>query len=190
MESYNAELEGRELMERARNGDNAAFSLLYDRHAQDIFRYAYFRVRNVEEAEDIMQTVFMKAFEALPRFQDQGKSPLAFLFTIARNTVINQWRKKKEVPVHDLFEVQPQLAGVVDNVVSAAITKEMMQSALATAEMLTPDQREVIMLKFMHELDNKEIAVVLEKSEEAVRQLQSRGLRTMRDHMKKDYDIL
>jgi RNA polymerase sigma-70 factor, ECF subfamily len=171
------------LMELVKQGNMDAFGEIYETYFTPIFRYLYIRLKSREEAEDLTQTVFIKAFQAAPRFQDTGKPPLAFLYTIARNTLINFWRKKKEITSDNLEEQTAHLAMQEETVEEKLIQKEKGEVARQAIQKLTPDQQDVITLKFISEFSNKEVAQVLGKTEEAVRQLQSRGLRALRDHI-------
>jgi len=174
--------DSRRLMRLAKGGDRAAFAEVYDRYFTPVYRYIFFRVRSRAEAEDLTQAVFLKAYEAIERFEDRGKEPLAYFFTIARNAIINFWRKKKEFltekPEHDFHERGGALDIEDDLEVKESVT--IIRKGLS---LLTDEQAEVISLKFISELSNKEIAEALGKSEEAVRQLQSRGLRELRKHL-------
>lgn len=181
--SYN---DPKELLARAKQGDHTAFGELYEMYFTSVFRYIYFRVRSRPEAEDLTQVVFVKAFEAMPRFTEQGRSPLAFFFTIARNTVINFWRKKREVLPRDPEEFFATLVSnqaTPEEIVSRA---EQFSNVKLVIQSLTDEQQEVITLRFMGELSNREIAGMLGKSEDAVRQLQCRGLKALRDYFKTD----
>jgi len=85
------------LMERAKNGDAEAFSRLYEIYFAPVFHYIYLRVKDKETAEDLMQDIFLKIFRSIRNYQKEGISPLAYFFTVARNRVIDYWRKKKEI---------------------------------------------------------------------------------------------
>src|SRR3990167_9724255 len=90
------------LVERVKNGDSVAFDELYIHVFTPIYRYVYFRVKRKEDAEDIAQTVFLRSYQSLPRFEDKGVSPLAYFYSIARNPEIDHWRKKREILFGDM----------------------------------------------------------------------------------------
>lgn len=174
------------LMAQAAAGDQAAFATVYERYFTPVYRYIYFRVRSRHEAEDIAQTVFMKAFSAIGRYQERGKEPLAYFFTIARNAVINYWRTRRTTPMsmlERLFATKASEEPEPDEVAIDAEEGAGVREALAT---LTEEQQEAITLRFMGERSNAEIAQLMGKSEEAVRQLHSRGLRALREAMVND----
>lgn len=119
----------------------------------------------------------------MPNFQDQNKSPLAYFFTVAKNTVIDYWRKKREVSLDRAEEIP----SVEKNPQKAVENKEIGRTIEQAIGHLTDEQQEVIVLKFINELDTREISVLLDKSEEAVRQIQCRALKTMRQYLKEYY---
>jgi RNA polymerase sigma-70 factor, ECF subfamily len=171
-----------ELMQRSISGDKEAFSLIYEAYFSPIYRYVHFRVQERSVAEDITQTVFLKVFEKLPVYRNRQHPPLAYLFTIARNKVIDYWRKNKPIESldneNDLTKI-PDASASAEETVSQSFTGKEISKAL---EKISPEQREVIILKFFNELSYEEIANILKKKEEAVRQLASRGLRSLREY--------
>ena len=171
------------LVRRVQNGDLRAFDELYTRFLTPIYRYVYFRVKRKEDAQDITQTVFLKAFQSLSSFTNRGVSPLAYFYSIARNAVIDHWRKKGEMLFGDMgdgmFDIPDSSSsdGSEQRILEKMWADEIVQEGMGV---LTPLEAEALTLKFMHDMPNKEIAFLLEKSEEAIRQLQSRGIRKMR----------
>lgn len=172
------------LMDEAKKGDVAAFGKIYDLYFLKVYRYIYFRVRHKEEAEDLTHNVFLKAYEAISRFKKTDTSPLAYFFTVARNTVINFWRKKKEVLLDDPAKTFSDLADDRSDPNESAEINELVRLSRRALRTLTEDQAEIIRLKFLGELSNAEIAPITGKTEEAVRQLQFRGLKSLRRYFK------
>lgn len=174
------------LVDRAKNGDSGAFDELHTRFLTPIYRYVYFRVKRKEDAEDIAQTVFLKAYQSLPRFEDRGVSPLAYFYSIARNAVIDHWRKKGEIFLEDIGANArdiPVGQGIEHSILERAWSQEIIAEGMSS---LTHLEAEAVTLKFLHDMSNAEIARALGKSEEAVRQLQSRGIRKMRGRLQND----
>lgn len=170
-------IDPRELMRKAKEGDAEAFGKLYEQFFVPVFRYIYLRVKDREAAEDLTQEVFIKVFQSVGRFDERGKAPLAFFFTTARNLVIDSWRKKKTATTDleklELQDLRPRPDEVLQN-------KEATAEVMKTLKDLPDEQQEVLVLKFINELSNKEIAVIIQKSEQAVRQIQCRGLKALR----------
>ena len=170
----------RELMLRAKDGDGVAFGKLYELYFTPVYRYIYYRVQSKEEAEDLVQVVFVKVYRSISSFSDQGKSPLAYFFTIARNTIYDYWRKQNRVSLQEDIDIPDMRQDPVRQVEQQEASDLVRQGI----QHLTDDQSEVITLKFINELSNQEIAELLSKSEESIRQLQSRGLQKLREHIR------
>jgi len=181
MEADNLQNNPKELMRLAKSGDSEAYGLLYELYFTPVFRYIYIRVREKEEANDLAQTVFLKIFSALPNFKEQNKSPLAYFFTVARNTVIDHWRTRKEIKVDDFDAIVERTADDSDNPHTSYERSENQELIQRALQELTDIQREVITLKFLSDLPNKEIAGLLRKTEEAVRQIQCRAIRSLKN---------
>jgi RNA polymerase sigma-70 factor, ECF subfamily len=180
----------KELMKLAKSGDNQAFGKLYELYFTPVFKYVYFRVKDSADAEDITQTVFLKVFRSISNFKDQNVAPLSYFFTIARNTIIDGWRTKKEFTVANgeanVFEQIPDTDPSPLQTAEKNETGKIMQAAI---QKLTDDQKEVIILKFINGLSNKEISPIVGKSEEAIRQIQCRALVSLRNILKSHNDI-
>lgn len=170
------------LVARAKAGDMGAFEELYTLFYTPVFRYVYLRTKNKEEAEDLTQVVFLKIYKSISRFESGSSAPLAYFFTVARNTLIDHWRKQGRV-IYDDELISKKSDELIDEKSDATIreAKEIIAQAM---ESLTDDQKEVITYRFIHELETKEICELTGKKEEAVRQLQSRGLKAMREYLK------
>lgn len=172
------------LVQEAKDGNSTAFSTLYEHYLTPIFRFVYFRVRTHEDAEDLTQHIFLKAWSALPEFKHQGKYFSAWLYRIARNTTIDYWRKKKEIsldPGAAAFLNQRDESPRPDTVAENKEDADLFRKAL---HVLNEDQQTILTLKFIEDLSNKEIALITDKTEGAIRQIQSRALRALRQHLK------
>lgn len=169
-----------ELIHRAKNGEQDAFGLLYEEHLTPVFRYAFARLGNREEADDIAQETFLRAYKAIDRFEVTTENFLPYLFTIARNLLIN--KSKKKTPVSMTGEEMERQSGELHADASALEReqKEVIQRALAH---LTESEREIIELRFFAERSYAEIAILTEKREDAIRQQVARALRKMRQQL-------
>ena len=130
--------------------------------------------------------MFIKAYTSFHNYSYTGKSPLAYFYTIARNTLIDRSRKKR-IQTVQISEDDTILEQLPDE--SARIDEQLMKKEEALVlrhqiELLSEDQQEVILLRFIDGLSTKEIAEVLGKKEPAVRQLQSKGLKSLRNIQK------
>ena len=170
-------LSDRWLVLRAQKGDSQAFGQLYLKYLDKIYRYVYFRVRcQREEAEDLTEQIFYRAWEGLEKFDFKKGTFQAWLYRIAHNLVIDHHRqaaKKKEMPLQVDFPDGSDLLG--------DLKSEEKRQALTTAlGKLSGDQQQVIILKFIEEMSNSDISLIMNKKEEAVRALQSRALKRLR----------
>jgi RNA polymerase sigma-70 factor (ECF subfamily) len=157
------------LVQQAVNGDQAAFTQLYDRNFDKIYRYIYVRLRNQPEAEDLTQDVFIKALEAIGSYKWRDLPFAAWLFRIAHNRVIDHVRKISKEKRASLDE-----AGAVsmDDPVSIAEQHSEAQQLKAALERLPKAQQEVATLRFIAQLSIAEVAKTLGKSEGTVKALQ------------------
>ncbi len=162
-------------MEQAKAGDAQAFGQLYDAAVDRVYRFLFFRVNDVQTAEDLTSLVFLKAWENLHRYQPRGPF-LAWLYSIARNTVIDHYRTHKQTV--SLEEAAPMAApnATPDAVVDLLFEMKTLKAAMRH---LTAGQREVLTLKFIAEYDTAQIARQMRKSEGAIRALQMRALQAL-----------
>ena len=168
-------------MEQARAGDPQAFAQLYDAYVERVSRYVYFRIADECDMEDLVSQVFLKAWESLERYTP-GRSPfIAWLYTIARNLVIDHYRTKKHtVPLEEALALHSDL-GMPDDMAQMRFDLEAMRDGL---QALSADQQQALILKYIAGLPNDNIAKVMNKQEGTVRGLQMRGLQTLAKYMK------
>lgn len=180
IENYNTSSPD-ELMILAKHGDSEAYGAVYNDFFTPVFRYIYRRTGEQELAEDLTQTVFLKAFKSIEKFSNKGVSPLAYFFTVARNTVIDFLKKKNDVLIpHEEFSGL-QVAAPERDCPSRKMQQNETKKDIETAlESLNIEQREVLTLRFINGFKNSEIATIVQKSEDTVRQLQCRGLKKLR----------
>ena len=160
-----------DLLERAVRGDAEAFGLLYRLHLARVYRFVHYRVSDPLEAEDLTETVFLKAWEALPAYQQAGLPWTAWLFRIAANTVIDHYRTRR--PHDGLEETLPDEALELVERVSLSEERGKVREAL---QQLPPDQRRLLWLRFVDGLSHAEVASMLGKTEGNVRVMQHRAL--------------
>lgn len=174
----------RRLVEEAQAGDGEAFGQLYEAYFDRVYRFIYFRVADLEVAEDLASQVFLKAWENLHRYRPRGPF-LAWLYAIARNTVIDTYRTRKPVLPLDEAAPIPSREASPDEQLQLQFEVKALREAILC---LTPEQQEVITLKFIADYDTTEIAREMGKSEGAVRALQMRALQALARAMKKNHD--
>jgi RNA polymerase sigma-70 factor, ECF subfamily len=169
--------ETRLLVERAKAGRLDAIDALYREHSDRIYAYLAASVGNRQDAEDLTIQTFVRMIESLDRFQSRATPFAAWLHRIARNLAIDHFRssaRARERVGHASFG-QGREASAEEQ----ALTQLEQQSIRAQIALLPRPQREVLTLKFVCGLSNAETAVLLAKSEGAVKALQHRALVTL-----------
>lgn len=166
------------LVARAARGDATAFARLYDRYADRVYGFAKLRMRDARDAEELVETVFLKAWQALPGYEERGLPFSAWLFRIARNAVIDAVRRAgREPATADVAEAEEVEGGVrVDEAALQRLDAERVREAIGR---LTEEQAAVVTMRFLWDLSLKDTADVLERTEGAVKALQHRALRTL-----------
>lgn len=166
----------RDLIHRAQGGDEDAFTALYQGTYAPLYRFVLIRVKDRALADDITQETFIKFLGALPTYTAQ-LSPLPYLHTVAKNSIIDHFRKR--APDYD-DEALWALGSGAPTQEEVAILGEDVGEALRLLAELSVDEAEAIKCKYLDGLETKEISAHLDKSEESVRQILSRGMRRLR----------
>jgi len=173
------------LVARAIQRDREAFTRLYDRCVDQIYRHVYYKVSNHADAEDITQETFVKAWKAIDRYR-QTESPFAaWLITIARNLIVDHYKKRPNlVNLDDLADHLPAHPSTdPEKIAEAAYSQEVIKRAVLK---LKGDQQQVIMMRFIDGFSYEEIARALNKSQGAVRVIQFRALNELKKWLKRD----
>ncbi len=168
----------KDVVSRAIEGDGEAFTQLYERCFDGIYRYIYIRLGNQSEAEDLTQEVFVKALEAIGCYKWRNLPFAAWLFRIAHNRVVDYFRKQgkvEKVPLEDDITLVSK-----SNPALTAERELEIEELITHVEKLSPAQREVISLRFGAELSVAEAAKVLGKNEGTVKALQYNGIVALR----------
>jgi RNA polymerase sigma-70 factor (ECF subfamily) len=165
------------LVAEAQQGDLQAFASIFDAYHVPIYRFVASRVGNPSDAEDLTQLVFVKALEALPRFAARGVPFGGWLFRLARNTVIDHVRTRRE---HSELEAVTERATEDAGPEAIAVIRDDLNAVAAALEDLTEDQREVIALRFFAGLSAREAAEAMGRQEGTIRGLQFRAIGALR----------
>jgi RNA polymerase sigma-70 factor (ECF subfamily) len=168
------------LARQAANLDVSAFADLYRLYAPQMLRYISSRVTGQQEAEDLTNTIFEKAFGAIGRYEPSPAQFSTWLYTIAQNTIIDHYRKRKLPQVDD---AETQLVSVTDpdeGPEANLLADERRQFLYGAVMQLTPEQRQVIGCRFFFNQPVGEVAHMMGKTEGAVKALQFRALEHLR----------
>lgn len=166
-----------QILKQATAGSDQALTTLYNHYFERVYRFIFYRVSHKETAEDLTEDVFVKLFSKLKSLE-QSAAFEGWLFQIARNRVIDYYRSKKQTvaleDVENTLEYETNIVDIVnlqtEQLVFIKILKE-----------LTPEQQQVIKLKFLEDLDNDIIAKMLGKTEGAVRVIQHRAIAKLKE---------
>lgn len=168
-----------QLLRRAQEGDREAFGDLYIRHAQAVFRYLYAHLDNRLDAEDLTAEVFLRVWRSLPGYREQGIPFQALLFRIARNALIDLYRRSDRAEQPLEMDDLPDLDGLI-NPGDQVVARSEYQRVRVVLDRLKEDYRSVLVLRFLSGLSPEEIAQVMGRSPGAVRVLQHRALAALR----------
>lgn len=167
------------LVARSVAGNARAFGKLYDEYADRVYAFVRGRVGSAEDAEDLTASVFLKAWEAIGGYDDRGLPFGAWLFRIARNAVIDSYRRSARTPEYastdDALDTVDETAAV-DETVFVRLEVEEIREAM---ESLTEEQRSVLMLRFIWGFDLQDSAQALGKTGGAIKALQHRAVRSL-----------
>ena len=174
------------LIRDAKAGNAWAFGRIFDEFHQPIYRFIASRVHRPSDAEDLTQLVFVKALEALPRYEQRGIPFGGWLFRLARNTIIDHIRTRHDHAELDAVSERASTDAGPEQLASVRDDMDAVSRALAG---LTDEQREVIELRFFGGLSAREAADIMGKQEGTVRGLQFRAIASLRRTLGMDLDI-
>jgi RNA polymerase sigma-70 factor (ECF subfamily) len=165
------------LVLQAQQGDLQAYGSIFDTYHRSVYRFVVSRVGSPSDAEDLTQIVFVKALEALPRYEARGIPFGGWLFRQARNTVIDFTRTRRE---HAELDAATDRATEDAGPEAQAILRENLDAVAEALKELTDDQREVIALRFFAGLSAREAAEAMGRQEGTIRGLQFRAIGSLR----------
>lgn len=167
----------RKLIISAKEGDAAAFESVYTLLYTPLYRYTLSRCRDTELANDVCQQSFLNFYKALGSYEPD-KSPLAYLFTIAKRLLINHHEKNAKVSFDEELLEREEDVGV--DILDETHVKQLAEKINEYLPNLTLDEQEVVRLYFYSELGYKEISEVIGKEEVYIRKIKERALKKLR----------
>jgi len=166
----------RELVRAAQRGDRESFARLYEANVERVYRYLMARMGQPADAEDITAEVFIRAMTKISSYRPGDVPFIAWLIRIAHNLAINQLKKSTRRRETALFEDH----AFSDDPSEEAIRDEATRQVSSSLQELTELQRHVVHLRFGADLSLRETARAIGRSEGAVKNLQYKALRTLR----------
>jgi len=176
------ELTDDEVLAKAIAGEDEAFSILYERHVGRIYNYIFYRTGSSTEAEDLTARVFYRALGHIQSYRNMGVPFSAWLYRIAHNLVANWHRdnsRRHEVALDDQINLVPS----AEHPEATLVQNQEMEWLLQIIHKLTPERQQLLILKFVERLSNAEIAVIMRRSEGAIKSLYHRTLLSLRGEL-------
>ena len=176
-------LEGeKNLVKLAQKGDPEAFGLLYEHYLTKIYRFILIKVSHREQAEDITHLTFLRAWENVGSYKHQGHPFSSWLYRIARNAVVDHYRRG--VPQVSIEDISPEMLGADDSLLDSIDEKVRWDSLLGAIKTLGAVEQDILIMRFVEDLPHKEIAEAVGRSEGAVKVIQHRALRKLKEALK------
>lgn len=170
------------VLQRAIEGDAQAFSVLYEQYVGRIYNYIFYRTGNAVDTEDLTAKVFYRALGRITHYRRKGVPFSAWLYRIAHNLVANWYRdnsRKQEISLDE----QPFLHPHGDHPELVLVEDQEKEWLIKAIRKLPQDRQELLILKFVDRLSNAEIALVMGRSEGAIKSLYHRTLLSLRDEL-------
>lgn len=168
-------------LKSAQTGNTQAFAIIYDYYSEKIFRFIFFRVGHKEVAEDILADTFVKAWQKITQVNSPGAVP-SWLYQIAKNNIIDFYRvRKTTISLESVANVLEDAATPIDELSLGFDQKKI----LKLLDQLPLEQQQVVQYKFFEDLTNQEIALIMNKTEGAIRVLQHRAIIKLKELLKR-----
>ena len=173
----------RTLLKRARAYDEDALGELYDEYAPLVYAYLYRRVQDAQVAEDLTSEVFVRMLQAVRTQQVWHTSFRGWLYRVAHNLVVDHYRKQPPTPMLELDDGLVADQQDPESAVAEQLSHRRLRSAISQ---LTPDQQQVLALRFGQQFTAREVGEVMGKSVSAIEALQHRGVAALRRILEKN----
>ena len=162
------------------------FAKLYDKYIKKIYDFTYYRILHKETTEDLVSKTFFKALSNIDKYQADKGSFSSWLYKIAKNTIIDYCRTKKETTdIDNVWDLSSN-----EDILRDADNKQKLEQVEQYLKKLKKEQREIIMMRVWDGLSYKEIAAITKKSEANCKVIFSRTINTLRQQMPLEMFIL
>ncbi|HOX29988.1 MAG TPA: sigma-70 family RNA polymerase sigma factor [Candidatus Paceibacterota bacterium] len=159
---------------------NKKFSQIYDRYVEKIYRYVFLRVNSREAAEDLTSETFLRGYEAFKKTGKKIENPQAFLYKTARNLVVDHYRGKGKAQLVSIEDSNLQFADNKINLEKDAMVASDLDQVRKAMAGLNEDYQNAIIWRYLEDLPVKEVAHLLDRSEEATRVLLHRAMNELK----------
>ncbi|MBX4205198.1 MAG: RNA polymerase sigma factor [Candidatus Doudnabacteria bacterium] len=166
------EEELKSILQACQKGDKAAFGRLYDLYSERLYKFIYLRVGHKEIAEDILADSFVKVWTKISQV-NSSKAFSSWIFQITKNNIIDYYRiRKSTIAIEEVEQTLEDASNPIEET-ELRLDQKRILVALST---LPRDQQQVIRYKFFEDLTNPEIALIMNKTEGAIRVIQHRAI--------------
>lgn len=162
------------------------FDEFYAKYVVPVYRYCFLRLGSKETAEDITQVVFEKVWKNRDNYTERGRPALAFLFTVARNSIIDHLRRNVPIPLDPQSVAFTTIPDEENDPRTPSQQREAIEQVYENLQKLDPQSREIVTMRYLSELDYEDIAKVTGKKEATIRQVVSRSLKALRENIYKN----
>jgi len=163
-----------------------AFEELYRDHLRDVYSYAYYRIGNHHDAEDLTEQAFLQAYRHFPRArrESDGRPLRPWLIRIAHNLALNYYRDRSRRPQTSLESADP--IATRHGTEAIAEGREELREVMANLDHLPDDRRDALIMRFALGMDNREIARALGRTDGATKVLIHRAIKQLQEEMGSD----
>lgn len=166
------------ILDAAKAGGDWAWRELYRNIAPALARFL--RARGTPDAEDVVGQTFMSVVRTIGTFSGDERAFRAWVFAIARNATVDAHRARARRPLVQADDRELEAAGPTGDVEDDAMAELSRSRVVQLLEVLSPEQRDVLLMRILGDLTIGEVATVLGRSTGSVKMLQSRGLEALR----------
>ena len=184
-------LEEKLILKRALNGEKEAFAEIYDFYVVRIFRFVYLKTSSRETAEDLTSDTFLKCWKYIKEKSESGKKEIvknnkisSFLYKIARNLIIDHYRKKKDLIIEIGEEEKETIVDHKQDILAELTKKQEIEELRSSLNCLKDDYQEILILRYVEDLPMPEIAEITGKKEGAIRVQLHRAVKALEKVMR------
>jgi RNA polymerase sigma-70 factor (ECF subfamily) len=170
------------LVEQAKT-DPEAFGLLYERYVDKIYNYVYYRTSDHQDAEDLTAKVFFRALKHIPRYEQRGAPFSSWLYRIAHNLVANWYRDRSRRKFISLDRLAFMTRQEGDGPFQRAAKSDQRDALLDAVHRLPADRQQLLILKHVERLTNRQIGEIMGRTEGAIKSLYHRTLVALRQDL-------
>ncbi len=175
------------LIKRIQQGESDLFGQIFDIFADRIFRFVYLKIGDRENAKDLASETFLGAFQSVNRYKPQSNTKFStWLFSIAHKKIVNYYRWQKNRKTISLEKISANLVDKSESNLDKINKEQQHQLIIEYLHKLPENLQEILILKFIEELDYSEIQQITGKKQGNIRVLLHRGIKKLREELQKD----